>query len=907
MTEARPRRDLLLAALGYALLSLLLFGRSFQSDKLFVPMHTERLQPWRGELSPERSEQLQQGEQAGATDKLLFLIPDDQLTVDAYREGRLPLWNPNLAGGAPHLAQSAYGVFYPLHQLFRWVELERAYGFLICVLHFLAALFTYLYVRRIGAGPPGAFLAGLAFSFSFCLIYRAHYYQYIEAFAWMPLGLYLVERWFDRRSLTTLACLALLTACVMLTGWPQASIYAISTWVILTLYRSGAEDLALRAPKLAGAFLLVLAAGTATDMFLDEAGHGILLACGPWVALLICFLVSSGKRAFLVRTSWVGAALMLGGLVAAIQYLPAMEWAPFANRSGFVTPGLQAEFGLRPWFLLSGLSPYLFGEPGFAFQDSLYHLTRIMALSQGLLSDSQALFNNLKHAENFGNLLENSFYFGLLPCLLVPAGILMRSPRRGYLSLLLLLFAGTCVGVTFILYPLYYGGFAVGKDVRRTLVVIVFAACCLFGLAVSAVGQGRGRKSMRVLAVACSVAALLALVCGLLLSDGTLAAPLLRRAEAVGRAIGESGQLPADAIAAATELVRGCLIRFGWTGLLSGLALLLLTSGLRPGLRFGSVIGVVLIDLLSLAWPLTAPIQRDGFLGTHPLIEHLSKTTGRSGRLARYNSESQSLVYGTALPPNLPTAYGLLDAWCYSVFPPRRFMLLAERIDPDWNLEGQIFLEPLTRPEQLASRALDLMAVQSIIGIGEPPTELPEGIVDDGRYDSAFALRNERALPRVFCVADHELADAGDEQGSLNRLLSNYFDPLQKVLLEADDPPDRVPGDPTRLPKAELSDEQPERLSVSLQGGTSPGFLVILDSYAPGWQARVDGTPAQVYLADFAFRAVPFPAGAREIVLEYQPESVRRGAVISLSALLIILIALVIGLVRKRPEQPNPA
>jgi hypothetical protein len=154
-------------------------------------------------------------------------------------------------------------------------------------------------------------------------------------------------------------------------------------------------------------------------------------------------------------------------------------------------------------------------------------------------------------------------------------------------------------------------------------------------------------------------------------------------------------------------------------------------------------------------------------------------------------------------------------------------------------------------------------------------------------------------------VARAEAAGDRDEQEILNRLLSDFFDPRQTVLLEGGDLPALENGDPARLPRAALVAEQPERLTVELRGASGPGYLVVLDSYAPGWRAEVDGVPAGVQLADFAFRAVPFPAGAREIILTYEPASVRRGALISAGALLAVLIALAIGLARSRLAPPR--
>jgi uncharacterized membrane protein YfhO len=65
-------------------------------------------------------------------------------------------------------------------------------------------------------------------------------------------------------------------------------------------------------------------------------------------------------------------------------------------------------------------------------------------------------------------------------------------------------------------------------------------------------------------------------------------------------------------------------------------------------------------------------------------------------------------------------------------------------------------------------------------------------------------------------------------------------------------------------------------------------MLRILETWAPGWEATVNGVPAPVHRADFLFLAVPVPEGPCEVDLVYRPASVRRGLWLSLAGLLAI-------------------
>ena len=73
-----------------------------------------------------------------------------------------------------------------------------------------------------------------------------------------------------------------------------------------------------------------------------------------------------------------------------------------------------------------------------------------------------------------------------------------------------------------------------------------------------------------------------------------------------------------------------------------------------------------------------------------------------------------------------------------------------------------------------------------------------------------------------------------------------------------------------------------------------PGWLVIPDTWSPGWRAGVNGKAATLCRANYAFRAVPVPAGESEVRMEYHAEGFAVGAAISGgSALLLTLGSLV--------------
>ena len=74
----------------------------------------------------------------------------------------------------------------------------------------------------------------------------------------------------------------------------------------------------------------------------------------------------------------------------------------------------------------------------------------------------------------------------------------------------------------------------------------------------------------------------------------------------------------------------------------------------------------------------------------------------------------------------------------------------------------------------------------------------------------------------------------------------------------------------------------------------APGYVVLTDSYYPGWKATLDGEDTPVIRADYLFRAVYAPAGEHEIIFSFRPPDFIWGAIISAVSLILVLSALLI-------------
>ena len=61
------------------------------------------------------------------------------------------------------------------------------------------------------------------------------------------------------------------------------------------------------------------------------------------------------------------------------------------------------------------------------------------------------------------------------------------------------------------------------------------------------------------------------------------------------------------------------------------------------------------------------------------------------------------------------------------------------------------------------------------------------------------------------------------------------------------------------------------------------------DLYFPGWRATIDGLAADIYLANYMFRAVRLSPGKHTIIFRYFPLSFYGGLGLALIGLLIIV------------------
>jgi hypothetical protein len=103
-----------------------------------------------------------------------------------------------------------------------------------------------------------------------------------------------------------------------------------------------------------------------------------------------------------------------------------------------------------------------------------------------------------------------------------------------------------------------------------------------------------------------------------------------------------------------------------------------------------------------------------------------------------------------------------------------------------------------------------------------------------------------------------------------------------------------------------------EVLSVERRGAAitinvradSPRWLVVRESYMPGWSVTVDGQSSEVYPADFVFCGVPSPSGRHTVEMVYSTPRLAEGMRVSIVAWIAWLVGLVGAVPFSRPRRP---
>jgi len=751
----------------------------------------EAFYPWKALQPSVRSANPRQN------DAIVQLYPLDLYTRERLLRLEAPLWNPYLGGGIPHLATGFTRALYPPAWPGLLLSPKGARNFELLFHLTLAGFFQLLFLRRLGCGPLGGLVGGMAFGWSGALSLRTPLGYVLDTLTWVPLLLYGVEG-VVRRLRGSALVLALATALQILAGsLPDVA----ASWLLVSVY-----------------FVVRLISQSAGRM-----------------------------RAALT----VAAALLLGAGLAAVQLVPQLELIQESHRGARSYHDLKAT-GTSPLGLLTLLSPRLFGSN----TDRNYWLDTPAPGAQ--------------------------MYIGMVPFLLALGSLRGRSqaPRGALLA------AGSGTYLVAAGSPALYPLLLLVPALSGLRYVHTFSNVCAVALsALAGLGAERllapsaearpGRSGRAALAFGVLAAALGAgaLGCGVTSRPGYV---LVELALAAGVAATYFGVLALWAKERARRL---------------GAAVLLLSA----------------VDLVRF------PAQQNPAVSTErfpiypptPGLDLVARDTGLYRALSVVPGGSDD--YGPWVAgPNSLLAYRIPDAGAYHSFLPNRVVRyytvmehLAEGIPPDQVLaSGRSFFNLLESYDFEPNALARLMNIRYVL---YSPSDTPRNRRALRRLHRGElqVFQYVEQLPRAFLVEGFEVIE--DPEKILLRLAAPDFDPQKTILLEKQPhllPPRPAVEGETRV---RVLSYRPERVEVEVEAPRD-AFLVLCDTFFPGWQARVNGGEVELHRANYLFRAVVVPGGRSLVEFRYRPFSYRLGRGLSLASL-VFWMALALGLGKRRQAQ----
>jgi hypothetical protein len=325
---------------------------------------------------------------------------------------------------------------------------------------------------------------------------------------------------------------------------------------------------------------------------------------------------------------------------------------------------------------------------------------------------------------------------------------------------------------------------------------------------------------------------------------------------------------------AASFVLKGRVETFGPATLRLGALLLasgwLFRSDLRRPRWIAAIVTVVALDLISAHFALNPTLPPDLYRAANPTAEAL-KADGSIGRVFYFAQDEEQIKFDQYLAHAAPDGGRQFDGFgpdALNYWLGARAALLPnaamiDRVPSANNFDSLLvgryhnLLDQIeTLPLDQALSWLGRMHVGYIIS----PRDLNLPIVT--RTPDVTIYRNDSALPRAWIAP--QAADLRNVSANVpGSVIESLTDSGNTVTIRAASP--------------------------------QAGWLILSDTYYPGWQAAIDGVPIPIELANEAFRAVPFPAGAHTIEFHYEPRAVSIGLMVSLACLTVIVAGLIIS------------
>ncbi len=814
---------------------------------------------------------------AGGGDLAALLYPTYHLAAQSLKSGIIPLWNPYLWSGTPFAADIQASLFYPINLIYFLLAPEVTYRgvMLLSVFHFwLAGVGMYLFLRGLLPGRR----------------WEARRNGSVEDrrdFA--PVPLRPVAFWLAISLPSLFGALAFMFSDYFIVHFGNLNLIAQAAWLpfIFLFYHCSLSE---RRPGLAvwaGVFMAIAAtAGHIQPLLIITLGLGwdLLYHLGltliRWRSEKNTFsLRKQGSAKHLLRDcsfplATLAITLLVGLGLAAFVLLPAYEMVAYTPRADYNYAQASA-YSLPPAQLVGLLVPSFFGRDPATHWGMWDRVEVGYAGVLTLLLASFALLGRTRVSESASQRVsESTSQRAIAP----PSRIPSRSPASGQVRVN----ESTSRRVSELAEE---SGISTGRIYRFASLAVFSLLLAMGGYTVLhgwlyglLPGLGGMRAPARfVFLMDFALAALAAL--GL---DALIRRPDEQVRPALGRILRAAPwvvgavtlfALPLAFYAVITSQDKDPVIFARVSAAANGLVffagLLIVGVGLfylrqrgvtRPAMLGALAVGLLFFDLASLGGGVDVGYDDPSRTFDHPAVIQFLKSDPDLYRIDSRTGVWHLWQPDTSLLHHIFDVGGLINP-----------LNLAD-YDRYWN----------GIPSR-SSPLYDFLNAKYVIAAKDVTLDWEKFVpVFDG--DPALNVYlNRRALPRALVV--HRAIATPDHEAAYAALHAPGFDPATTVVVEGGEALNvtsssaaAIRFDAFGLNEMQLHVETP-----------ADAYLVLSEVWYPGWRATVDGVPAPVLRANYAFRAVRLGPGQHQVRLTFAPGSWTIGLAISGLTLLALV------------------
>lgn len=198
--------------------------------------------------------------------------------------------------------------------------------------------------------------------------------------------------------------------------------------------------------------------------------------------------------------------------------------------------------------------------------------------------------------------------------------------------------------------------------------------------------------------------------------------------------------------------------------------------------------------------------------------------------------------------------------------------------------------ETIATPSAAAARLLALSGVGSLVSaIRLDQFTWNEATVSAGT-NTLYIYTNPTPPTRTY-IANNVIVGKSLEDAK-HALTNDVFDPTNTVMLENEEAKLRRDEDTKKLGNMDtrtpghvgmvtITRDEAMKVVVEVKNNPADAYLVLTDTYYPGWIAEIDVKPTDILPANIMHRAVSLPPGDHVVTFTYKPASFQAGRIVS--------------------------